>query len=65
MAEFGKLVMDITQGFVSGIGDFWNWFINPIITIGDLTIAPYMIISFTAFMVIFALVLVHLINPLG
>lgn len=65
MAEFGKLILNITKDFVNGIGDFWAWFINPIITIGDLTIAPYMIISFAGLMVVFALVLAHLINPLG
>lgn len=63
--EVVDVLLDITKGFIYGCSTFWAWFTNPIITLGDLTIAPYMILSFTAFMVVFGLVLMHLINPLG
>lgn len=63
--EVVDTLFEIGKGFVYGCVSFWNWFTNPIIEIGDLTIAPYMILSFTALMVVFGMVLVHLINPLG
>lgn len=63
--EVVNIFYDITKNFVYGCVSFWNWFINPIVSIGDLVIAPYQIISFTALIVIFGMVLVHLINPIG
>lgn len=63
--EVVDVLSEITKGFIYGCSSFWVWFTNPILEIGDLTIAPYMILSFTALIVVFALVLGHLINPLG
>lgn len=59
------VLFEISKGFIYGCSEFWVWFTNPIITLGDLTVAPYMILSFTALIVVFGLVLMHLVNPLG
>ena len=65
MADFLNICKEVTQNLINGFGEFWSWFINPIISIGDFTMAPYMFFSFGVIIVIFALCLGHLINPLG
>lgn len=65
MGDFFRIGMEWTTGFITGITSFWEWFINPILEIGDFVVAPYMILSFAVLIVIFGLALGHLLNPLG
>ena len=74
MGDFFKFALEMGQGFITGLGSFWNWFINPIFTIdltwinADLeviTIAPWMVLSFATLMLLFVISLWHQLNPLG
>lgn len=74
MGDFFRIGSEMTEGFATGFAAFWDWFVNPLFTIdltwlnADLeviTIAPWMILSFSAIMLIFAISLYHLLNPIG
>lgn len=71
MGEFFQIGKDITQGFIEGFAHFWAWFTTPMIEGLDLswinpdwsnlTIAPWMILSFTMLAIIFTVSLIKLI----
>lgn len=47
------------------LSSVWNWFITPVEILGMGEIAPWMILTWASFLVVFTMSLVHLINPLG
>lgn len=65
MTEGLGALFGIFKGFTTAISEFWNWFINPIIDFGGITIAPIGIFSFATFIIVFTMLLIRLFNPLN
>lgn len=65
MKEGLESLFGVFQDFLTGLADFWNWFITPVLQFGDLKIAPIAIFGFTTFIVVFTMILIHLFNPLS
>lgn len=65
MASFLNVLYEMAKSFVYGFGEFWTWFTSPLFEAGEWAIYPWQILTFGGIVLVFALVLGHLINPLG
>lgn len=39
------VILDLFKNLFMGIGAFWEWFINPMFTFGNITLSPIMLFS--------------------
>lgn len=65
MSSIINVFYQIAKSFVYGFSDFWTWFTSPLFEAGDWAIYPWQILTFGGIVLVFGLVLVHLINPVG
>lgn len=74
MGDFYKWSLELGTNLITGLASFWSWFISPAFKMDltwlnnqlpVITVAPWMILSFSAIILIFVISLYHLLNPVG